>query len=499
MIKSVFLPFNFKYLLMSIAKITCGLSFFLLFVSLRAQQTEAYRIEVQPPKMQDSVLFLGRYQGHKTYLVDTAYKQPESSVFVFEGQKTLPTGLYFIANNAKQNLIDLIISEQSHHFTLKAKKGFDVGDVKYVHSKENKGLQAYLKLAASNYAYVAPLQARLPILKAQSSDSVAIIKAEMERRHKAETVYRQKLLKQYTDGYLPTLFHLLSNVEDDPTYIDAATDKDGRLDTLQWYALRKQHYWDHIDLKKDEVLHNPFIGGRIEDYFDNYVLFFDIDSLQTEIDHFMRRLTPDSDMYMYSLWLLLNKYERSNMMGHDAVLVHMADTYFAHPSKKIHKIIAENIVKKANERRPILIGKVAPELKGKDSTLREHALSEIKAQFTVLVFWNPTCYHCDDEMPLLLDFYHKNKEKYGLEVIGACNTPDFIGFTSKLKEWNPDFVNILPATEHFPNPAYNYMATYQVDGTPLLFLLDKDKKIIAKDFGVQHLDMLIQDYLKRFK
>ncbi len=484
---------------MSIAKITCNLSFFLLFVSLQAQQTAAYRIELQTPKMQDSVLYLGRYQGHKTYLIDTAYKQANTNVFVFEGQHLPPTGLYFIANNAKKNLIDLIISEQSHHFTLKATKGFDVKDIKYVHSKENKGLHSYLKLAAQNYAYVVPLQARLPILKNQNSDSVAIIKAEMKQRHTAELAYRQKLLKQYPTGYLPILFHLLDNVEDNQTYIDASTDKQGNLDTLQWYNLRKQHYWDNIDLKNDNVLYNPFIGGKIENYFDNYVLFFDIDSLTTEIDNFMNSLLPNSDMYMYSLWLLLNKYERSEIMGHDAVLVHMADTYFTHPGKKIHKIIAQNIVKKANARRPILIGHVAPELRGKDSTLRQHALSEIQARFTILAFWNPACYHCEEEMPLLLEYYKKNKAKYNLEVIGVCSTPDFKGFTSKLKEWKPDFLNILPMTERFSDPDYNYMETYQVDGTPLLFLLDKDKRIIAKDFGVQHIDMLIEDYLQRQK
>ncbi len=481
---------------MNIIKITYSLSFFFLFVSLQAQQTEAYRIELETPETQDKVLYLGRYHGHKTYLVDTAYKRANTNVFVFEGQQKLPNGLYFIANNAKKNLADLIISKQSHHFTIQATKGFNIKDIKYINSKENKALQSYLKLTAKHYVQMTPLQARLPILQAKNSDSVAIIKAQIAEKRKIEFAYRQKLIKQYPNDFLAVLLHLLDNVDNHKTYIETATDTKGHLDTLQWYNLRKQHYWDHINLKSDEVLHNPFIGGKIDDYFDNYVLFFDIDSLTMEIDNFINKLLPDSDMYMYSLWFLLNKYERSNMMGHDAVLVHMADKYFKHPGKKVHKTIAQNIVKKANARRPILIGHIAPELRGKDSTLREHALNEVQAQFTILVFWNPTCYHCDDEMPLLIDYYHKNKTKYNLEIVSACNTPDFTGFTSKLKEWKPDFLNILPMTERFPNPDYNYMETYQIDGTPLLFLLDKNKRIIAKDFGVQHIDMLINDYLK---
>lgn len=479
---------------MTSIKTTCALLFFLIFAHLGAQNSHAYRIEIEAPSVEDTVLYLGRYHGHKTYLIDTAYRHDGS--FVFEGDKPLATGLYLLANNAKRNLMDMIVSESSQRYSIKAPKGFDIHNVKFVNSKENKRMQAYLIMAADNYAQAMRLRQRMSVVQSQQPDSVPIIQRQLDDNHKKEYAYRLKMIHKWPNSFLADVMHLLNNVDDDATYRAAATGAQGQLDSLRWYQVRKQHYWDHIKLQDDRLLRTPFLGRRIDDYFDHYV-FFEADTVMTAIDHFLAQMRPGGEMYVYSLWYLLNKYEQSTVMGHDAVLVHLADTYFAEPIEGIHPVIAKNIVKKANARRSILIGRKAPELRGKDSTLRERALSDITAPFTIIAFWNPACSHCREEMPLLQDYYHKNKAKYGLAVMGVSTTPDPKSFAEKIKQWQLDFVNVRPMTERGKAPEYDYVATYHVDGTPLMYLLDRDKKIIAKHFGVQHLDMIIQHYLQQ--
>lgn len=481
---------------MTLRKMTFSLLFFVFIAPLLAQNSQAYRLQIEAPIISDTVLYLGRYHGHKTYLVDTAYRDKQASVFVFEGSESLPEGLYLLANNRMQNLMDMVISEQSHHFTIKVNKAFDVRNVKFVGSKENKRLQAYLSLSAKHYEKSKLWRERLPILKAKDSDSVALIQAQIDKMSAKEYKMRQAIIRKAEGTVVADLMHLLNNVEADENLRLQYTNAKAEVDSVAWYYGRQKHYWDAIDLKSDRVLYNPFIGRRIDDYFDNYVLF-EVDSVNVAIDDFMGRLRKGGNMYVYALWYLLNKYEQSQVMGQDAVLVHMADTYFKDSIPGVHPIIADNIVKKAEARRAILIGAKAPNIIGKDTSSTERSLYNLQGDFTIVAFWNPSCSHCREEMPALLSYFHQHKETYNLSVMGVCTSPDPVSFSAKSREWQIDFCNVLPITERFAETACNFKETYQVDATPALYLLDKDKNIIAKHFGVEHIDLLIKHYQKQ--
>jgi len=89
-----------------------------------------------------------------------------------------------------------------------------------------------------------------------------------------------------------------------------------------------------------------------------------------------------------------------------------------------------------------------------------------------VVFWSTSCSHCLNEIPQLYEFI---KDKKGLNVIAIAleeDEVDFNKYTSKFEKWT----NILGLNK-WQNPLAK---AYQINATPSYFVLDKNKKIIAK-------------------
>ena len=122
------------------------------------------------------------------------------------------------------------------------------------------------------------------------------------------------------------------------------------------------------------------------------------------------------------------------------------------------------------------------------------SLHETKAPFILLVFWEPNCGHCKKQVPLAKKEIFERFAPHGLKVF-AVNT-----HTNK-KEWEDfvekhelfDFINCWD-----PNRQSNYWTIYNVFSTPVMYILDKDKKIIAKNLAVdQMVDLLKREYEKQ--
>lgn len=95
-------------------------------------------------------------------------------------------------------------------------------------------------------------------------------------------------------------------------------------------------------------------------------------------------------------------------------------------------------------------------------------------------------------MPVLYDLYVNRLKKEGVEIIavhmlsgeeGKIKWINFVndhGFYDWINAWNPY--------------DYSYKKKYNVTSTPTVFVLDEDKKIIAKRIGMEQIDEVIKAY-----
>src|SRR5690606_1940959 len=73
---------------------------------------------------------------------------------------------------------------------------------------------------------------------------------------------------------------------------------------------------------------------------------------------------------------------------------------------------------------PNLIGRIAPELKMTGLDNKEYSLSDIKAKYTMVVFWDPTCGACTKEVPALDSVYNAALKDKGVKVFAVKTEGD---------------------------------------------------------------------------
>ena len=217
------------------------------------------------------------------------------------------------------------------------------------------------------------------------------------------------------------------------------------------------------------------------------------DSLNKESDYLVEKGRPNKEMFKYLVYWLTNTYETSNLMGADAVFVNMVKKYYKTGQAFW---VTDTVLKKINERGDqldkILIGKTAPDLLVQDTNLANFALSKFQAKVTILYFWDPDCGHCKKVTPKVLEFYEKYKVK-GVEVFAVCTN-----FGETMEPWKKGIKEMklkwFNVADLFNKTGYK--KTYDIYSTPVIYVLDKDKKIRAKRIGSEDLEGIVDRMLK---
>ena len=126
--------------------------------------------------------------------------------------------------------------------------------------------------------------------------------------------------------------------------------------------------------------------------------------------------------------------------------------------------------------RPIIDLKQAPDLEMPDTSGTSHDLYDVKAQYTMLLFWASTCSHCRDEMPSISDFYKEFHKKYDMEIFGVSTDTSITRWKSFIRRKKLPWINVF-GRKSFKG---SYHQLYDIRSTPVIYLLDERKIIIAK-------------------
>ncbi|MEJ2112480.1 MAG: TlpA disulfide reductase family protein [Flavobacteriaceae bacterium] len=174
--------------------------------------------------------------------------------------------------------------------------------------------------------------------------------------------------------------------------------------------------------------------------------------------------------------------------SYDDVANHIAEKYLIQIAKKSNNT---ELLNKMALFKSLSIGSNAP-----DFTLRvkendvfvSKQLSQINiAEKYIILFWSSTCSHCLAEIPQL-QAYIKNLEKGKLKVIAVGLEDDSENWKKQAINY-PNFIHVL-GLKKWDNEIGN---DYNVVATPTYFLLDKDKKIIAKPYDFEELKVILED------
>lgn len=447
---------------------------FVLFIVIGSHLfSQSTNVKINVQGLADSTAIIGYHFGSQRLIYDTLDVVDGS--IPLQSDKMLPKGLYFIYT--PDFYAEFVLNEPSFEISFSKEQPYYNFDSKG--SLENELFSDFQSRLGQLQKQQRALSEQVKTLSGDDSvrvmDELKIVSEQIQN-------YQDSLIKNNPETFIASFIKLMrgKQVPDFEEIEDSEERKKAK------YNFLKNTYFD--DLIVVEMMRTPVIHQYVMRYFNDLVLPRP-DTIIKEIDQFMTRIEEDEPTFRYWLVTFFNKYQESKMMGMDAVTAHLVENYYL--TDKVDWMSAESKEEMRKELqfiKPNLIGKKAPPLTLEDTLGNVVSLEDFEETYLVLYFYDPDCGICKKKTPILKKDYSSLQEE-NAEVLAVCSITD----TSKWKEYvsenDLNWVNLAD-----PSVKSNFRAYYNVRSTPQLYILDEERKIIAKKLDVNQVLDFIRDH-----
>ena len=434
-------------------------------------EDNAYRIEVKINKFKDDVCYLGYPYGDKKYIADTAELNDDGK-FVFEGTKPLDGGLYFIYS-PKNLYFDLIVAETE--FSLETDTLDYIKHMKTKGTLENEVFFDFQRFMREKQKLAGKLSEQLKNASdQQEKDKISDQLKNIDTEVKA---FRSGIIDSYAETFAVKFIKSTIPIE----VPEAPKDEDGKdLDPNFGYTYYKAHYFDNMDFTDSKILRTPNFYSKIDEYLEKMTVKHP-DSIISSAHTIIEKARANDEVFRYCVVTITYKYETSNIMGMDAVFVDLSENYYlSGDAFWADSTLMAKISDRVSRIKPNLIGKQAPKMVLLDTLLKPASLYSLKSDFTLLYFYDPDCGHCKKKIPVLKDLYHAQLKEKGVKVVAVNIKKDVDKWKKFIRDKDLDWINLAD-----PNVRSNFRYEYNIETTPQMYILDVQKKIIAKKLDVE--------------
>ncbi|WP_373513119.1 redoxin domain-containing protein [Persicitalea sp.] len=448
---------------------------------------QGYQIEATLKGLKDTTAILGhyKYNGQQFIAKDTA-RSDASGRMVFEGEENLPGGLYLILLPGQQKLVQLVYSGKETNFSLQTDTSSIVESMVVKGSRENQLFYEYQQELGNIMEGVAALNMEKKLKTDQVS--TALVNKKINDQQQKFTDYQKKLLADHADTFTAKLFR----VTQDPEIPDAPVLANGRKDSVWVFNYYKNHFWDNFDFADERLLRTPFLQPKLERYVKELIVQVP-DSVNKDADALIQKAAKAGNKELKSqiIYYITSEYENPKVVGTEGVFVHMAEKYYLSGEMEVSADAVKRIGDRVTSMKPLLVNQVIPDLTLSDTDKKPISIHGIKADYTVLFFYSPTCGHCKDAAPALKEFYDKNKVK-GAKVMAIATDQSSEDWKKFVKDYKlEELTNGYDYTFK-----HDFRTEYDVQTTPTIYVLDKNKKVIARKMPIEQLDDFFNFYLR---
>ncbi len=458
-------------------------------LSLQAQKKgkDYYRIGVEIPGLANKEVYLGYHFADKNYVEDTL-RLDDKGRGAFHGPDTLPGGVYLLVMPNMQ-YVEFLFDGNNRYFTIVTDTSDIFGSLRFKGSKENSDFLAYQKQLSALNKELMELHKRVRELK-DDKDSLEVVNERIRKINRKTREITRQVVESHPGTFLAGLVQAMTPPDIPEIDIPEGTPHRDSLIWVKRYAFLRDHYLDGVDFSDERLLRSPVLYNRLNQYF-NRILVQVPDSVIPRADTVIARAAANDKVYQYVVIFLLNNFQQSNIMGMDAVYVHLAEQYYlSGRAPWADSTLLARMEERVAHMKPNLIGKKAHDLKMETLDGQWVDLYEIDAPYTVLVFWDPNCGHCKQAIPKLHEIYQKYRDK-GLKVMAVYiydNKEIWQKFVTDhgLDDW----INVWD-----PFQLTGFRFYYDIYSTPVIYVLDRDKKIVAKRLDTKTLQRFLEDKL----
>lgn len=450
-----------------------------------AVKAEGYLISMKWDGFQDSTIYLTHYYDSKVFIKDTLQLN-EKGEGAFSGNEKLKEGLYMIYLNNDTRFDFLLGNDQT--FSLKTKSIDLLNNLSITGAKESEDFlyyQKYVKLK------IEQKNALVEQLKSEDQELANNAKIEMDNIDNDMKHFLDSSISSAGNNMLGLFLNAANSLVIPEPNVDPNHPK---YDSIAWfnaYNYRRDHFFDGISFDDERILNTPLLRPKLETYF-NKILIQSPDSIIPQALKLLIRAEKNTVTYQYLTQFFINNSVQSKIMGMDAVFLAIADEVYLKgkafwaDSTTVAKIAEEAYLTRYN-----LIGNKAPELVMENIDGEIESLHQIIADYTILIFYEYDCGHCKEDIPALYNDVYLKFLQNNVEVFAVCMNDDH-------EKWK-EFVESkgLEGWHHTWDPQHNtkFRFKYNTKTAPTLYLLDKDKKIIAKKIDNSTLTSFLKSLL----
>jgi thiol-disulfide isomerase/thioredoxin len=252
-----------------------------------------------------------------------------------------------------------------------------------------------------------------------------------------------------------------------------------QFEDVQTYSNNlKNTFLKHVDFSNPLLQSSEFLTDRVLAYVFGMNASLDAEVYKSQIEQLLTTIGDKNDAVKMSLletvwnqFISMENYDLANYVS-ESYLLTLAKSQ--DNEKLVHTL---TIQKNAG------IG-----AKAKDFVVRTNqTLHELNTSYNyVLIFWSSTCPHCLQELPKVQKII-KSYDAKKVRVI-AYGIEDDKANWEKVSANFPEFIQVI-GLEKWDNPL---VKDYGIMSTPSYFVLDKNKKIIAKPDDADGLEAFLK-------
>lgn len=487
MVKQFYKFFSKHFVFSFAAKFILTMKFRFLFIILfsfivfHSISQDKYKIKVQINGYHDSLLLLTTYYGDKVMLLDTAFADNPGS-FTFEGDSLLPPGIFMAVSSKKVKLFEFIVNDKQQ-FSMQTDTSDYSMDMNVKGSPENKLFFDYVKFNELQFENSKPLRDSLKILK-PGDTGYDRIKIRVDSINKVAANYKLNIINSKPDLFLAKLFNAMRDVDIPDSILHSR-------DSVATYRYYKDHYWDYFDLSDARLLHTPLLAKKVEQYFNQLVPIHP-DSVIKAIDMVISKARPSKEVVSWLVWHFTAEYQNPKYMGFDVVFIHLADEYFKKEEiLRATPSVTKSIIEQADKMRPLVLGSPAPNLILIDTSGNYKSFNSMTNDYILIFFWDYDCGNCKRELDELKALITTTPFDFGIYAV--CVNNDLDKWKETIVERGYNWTNVNGTR----SVTQDFHDLYDSHSTPAIFLLDKNRNIIAKQISASQINRFLQNHEKR--
>lgn len=464
------------------------------------------RLEVLVKGVSQDTVFLANYYGNKLYYTDTTMADAKGRI-VFQRQSGYKAGVYAVVVPGPK-YFEILLDEPE--VILETDTTDLLGHLVVKKSVQNQLFVDYIKHLNTQRKVAEALRQKIETASTQKE------KDELKLQQKAIDpgirAYQENVAGQVPGSLLSLILRM--SMVNEPL---RSMRPDGTMDSAATYFVNRAIYWDGTDLRDERILRTPVFHNKLNDYFGKNHVPQIPDTIIKLADDLIGKLGPSKELYKFVVHTITYMAETSDIMGMDAVFVHMANTCYC-PRKDgkarafwMNEEQLDKLCKRAAKQAPLIIGAKTKNIILPDTTEKKWiSLHHMPEEYVVLAFWESSCGHCKKEIPELHTVWKERLKAMDVAVYAVCKATDsttMVHWKEFIVEHQLDWVNVgltwnvyreakaqpyLYIPEFTTLESLNYADTYDVYSTPKIFVLDRERKIVAKSLNPDQIADLIQ-------